>query len=172
MSPREPKDVYFLRLAHVVATQATCARKHVGAVLVRDGIVIGTGYNGAVRGAPHCDDEGHMMRGAEEAVDELDAHEENDHNLGERLRARLSHCVRTVHAEANAIIQAAREGHRTLGTVLYTTASPCFECLKLAVNAGVREVVYAELYRDEQALELAPSLGILVRQVVVRGVAE
>ncbi|MFM2152597.1 MAG: cytidine and deoxycytidylate deaminase zinc-binding protein, partial [Pseudomonadota bacterium] len=82
MSERHDWDHYFMEIAQVVATRATCDRKHVGAVLVRDRIILSTGYNGSIRGLPHCDEVGHMME---------------DH-----------HCVATIHAEANAVIQAAR----------------------------------------------------------------
>ena len=91
-------DQYFMDIAVVVATRSTCPRKHVGAVIVRDKTILSTGYNGSVRGLPHCDEVGHMM------VD--------------------GHCVRTIHAEVNAIIQAAKNGARIDGASIYVTASP------------------------------------------------
>ncbi len=127
-------DRYFMNLAVQAATRSTCPRKHVGAVIVRDRTVLSTGYNGSVRGAPHCDDAGCMMENG--------------------------HCVRTVHAEANAIIQAARHGVRLDGASIYVTASPCFSCFKLIANAGIRAVYYGELYRDERILLLADEAGI------------
>lgn len=125
---------YFMQLAAHVATRATCDRKHVGAVIVRDRTVLSTGYNGSIRGHEHCDDVGHTMEGG--------------------------HCVATVHAEANAIIQAAKNGVAIDGSELYTTASPCWSCFKLIANAGIRRVFFGEFYRDERSLEVARRLGI------------
>jgi dCMP deaminase len=127
-------DRYFMNLAVQAATRSTCPRKHVGAVIVRDKAVLSTGYNGSIRGASHCDEAGCLM--------------ENDH------------CVRTVHAEANAIVQAARNGTALDGAEIYVTASPCFNCFKLIANAGIRAVYFGELYRDERVLALAAELGI------------
>jgi len=132
-------DRYFMNLAVQAATRSTCPRKHVGAVIVRDRAVLSTGYNGSVRGAPHCDDAGCMMENG--------------------------HCVRTVHAEANAIIQAARNGVRVDGASIYVTASPCFSCFKLIANAGIRAVYYGELYRDERILRLAEEAGIEMHEL-------
>ena len=125
---------YFMNLALQAATRSTCPRKHVGAVIVRDRTVLSTGYNGSLRGAPHCDEVGCLMENG--------------------------HCVRTVHAEANAIIQAARNGIRLDGAEIYVTASPCFNCFKLIVNAGIRRIYYGEFYRDERVLRFAEELGI------------
>jgi len=127
-------DRYFMNLALQAATRSTCPRKHVGAVIVRDKSILSTGYNGSIRGAPHCDEVGCLI--------------ENDH------------CVRTVHAEANAIVQAARNGVRLEGAGIYVTASPCFGCFKLIVNAGIRTIHYGEFYRDEKVLRFAGELGI------------
>jgi len=127
-------DRYFMNLALQAATRSTCPRKSVGAVIVRDKTILSTGYNGSVRGAPHCTDAGCMM--------------ENNH------------CIRTVHAEANALIQAARHGVRLEGSEIYVTASPCFNCFKLIANAGIRTVYYGELYRDDRVLQFAHDAGI------------
>jgi dCMP deaminase len=133
--PERPDwDTYFMYLAKLVASRATCDRKHVGAVIVRDRIVLSTGYNGSIRGLQHCDEIGHLMQ--------------NDH------------CIRTVHAEANAIIQAARVGTSIDGAGIYTSASPCFECFKLIANAGIRRVVYGEFYREETIFGLSAKLNI------------
>jgi len=131
---RSSWDQYFMDIARQVATRATCDRKHVGAVLVRDRTILSTGYNGSIRGLPHCDDVGHMMENG--------------------------HCVATVHAEANAIIQAAKNGVRIDGATIYTTASPCWPCFKLIANAGIVRIVYGEFYRDERIFEYAQRLGI------------
>jgi len=131
---RVPWDTYFMNIALEVSRRSTCNRKHVGAVIVRDKNILSTGYNGSIRGMPHCDEVGHDMVGG--------------------------HCVRTVHAEANAIIQAARHGVRIEGADIYTTASPCWECFKLIANAGIRRIVYREFYREHKIFEVAQALGI------------
>jgi dCMP deaminase len=123
-----------MNIAREAATRSTCDRKHVGAVIVRDRTILSTGYNGSIRGMPHCDEMGHTM--------------ENDH------------CVATIHAEANAIIQAARNGVNINGGEMYTTASPCWSCFKLIANAGIVRIFYAEFYRDERSLQVAPRIGV------------
>jgi dCMP deaminase len=125
---------YFMNIARQAATRSTCARKHVGAVIVREKSILSTGYNGSIRGMPHCDDVGHLMDSG--------------------------HCVATVHAEANAIIQAARNGVRIDGGEIYTTASPCWDCFKLIANSGLTRVFFGEFYRDKRSLEVAGSVGI------------
>ena len=127
-------DEYFMSIAAQVATRSTCDRKHVGAVIVRDRTVLSTGYNGSIRGLPHCNDVGHMMENG--------------------------HCVATVHAEANAILQAAKNGVSIADSELYTTASPCWNCFKLIANAGIRKIFYGEFYRDERSREVAKEIGI------------
>jgi dCMP deaminase len=127
-------DEYFMAIAREVATRSTCDRKHVGAVIVRDRMILATGYNGSIRGLGHCDDEGHLMEDG--------------------------HCVRTVHAEANAIVQAARNGMRVEGGDIYITASPCFGCFKLIANAGLKRIAFGEFYRDHRIYEFSEKLGI------------
>ncbi len=127
-------DQYFMNIGSEVATRATCARKHVGAVIVRDRSILATGYNGSIRGLPHCDEEGHLMEDG--------------------------HCVRTVHAEANAIVQAARNGVRIDGACIYVTASPCWGCYRLIANAGIVRIVFGEYYRDPRIFEFSRQLGI------------
>lgn len=128
-----------MRIAKEVATRATCDRKHVGAVIVRDKSILATGYNGSIKGSSHCDEVGHMM------VD--------------------NHCVRTIHAEANAIIQAAHNGVRIAEACIYVTASPCWNCFKMIANAGITRIAYNEFYRDERIFEFAGQLGIELSQV-------
>jgi len=138
---RAPWDEYFMKIALQVATRSTCDRKNVGAVIVRDKTILSTGYNGSVRGMPHCDDVGHMM------VDD--------------------HCVATVHAEANAIIQAAKNGVAIDGADIYVTASPCWNCFKLIANSGIKRVFYHEFYRDKQVIAVAEQAGIEFKKVDV-----
>jgi dCMP deaminase len=127
-------DEYFMNIAREIATRATCNRKHVGALIVRDRTILSTGYNGSVRGLPHCDEVGHMMEDG--------------------------HCVRTIHAEANAIIQAAKNGTSIAGAGVYVTASPCWSCFKMIANAGITRIVFGEFYRDERIYEQSRILGI------------
>lgn len=125
---------YFMNIAEQVATRSTCSRKNVGAVIVRDKTILSTGYNGSLRGAPHCDEVGHDI--------------ENDH------------CVRTVHAEANAVAQAAKHGIQIDQSEIYVTASPCLNCFKLIANAGITKIYYKEFYRDERITEYAKLAGV------------
>ena len=127
-------DEYFMNIAREVATRSTCDRKHVGAVIVRDKSILATGYNGSIRGLGHCDDEGHLMEDG--------------------------HCVRTVHAEANAIVQAARNGNRIDEGSIYVTASPCLGCFRLIANAGLKKIVFGEFYRDQKIFDVSQKLGI------------
>ena len=127
-------EQYFMNIAAEVATRSTCDRKHVGAVIVRNKTILATGYNGSLRGLDHCDEAGHEM--------------ENDH------------CIRTIHAEANAIVQAARHGVRIEDSEIYVTASPCYDCFKMIANSGIIDIYYAEFYRDERIKQHAGELGI------------
>ncbi len=132
--PRVSWSQYFMNIAREVATRSTCDRKNVGAVIVRGKTILSTGYNGSIRGLPHCDEAGHEM--------------EDDH------------CVRTVHAEANAIVQAARHGTRIEDSEIYVTASPCYNCFKLIANAGIKKIYFGEFYREERILAHAKEAGI------------
>ncbi|MBX7082905.1 MAG: dCMP deaminase family protein [Nannocystaceae bacterium] len=133
-------------IARVIATRATCARKHVGAVIVRDRTILSTGYNGSIRGTPHCDEAGHLMEDG--------------------------HCVRTIHAEINAVIQAAKNGTAIENASIYVTASPCWNCFKAIANAGIVRVVYGEFYRDERIFEAAQQLGLELVQLAARAEAQ
>jgi dCMP deaminase len=138
-------DSYFMGIAEQVATRATCDRKHVGAVITVRKVIASTGYNGSIRGLPHCDDVGHLMEDG--------------------------HCVRTVHAEVNAVAQAAQRGAGIDGGTAYVTASPCWPCFKALANAGIKRIVFAEFYRDQRifdaAREVAIQLDLLNYKVVV-----
>jgi dCMP deaminase len=134
-------DEYFMNIAIQAATRSTCDRKHVGAVIVKDKTILSTGYNGSIRGLPHCDDVGHMMENG--------------------------HCIATVHAEANAIIQAAKNGTAIDGADIYVTASPCWNCFKLIANSGIRRICYLEFYRDERILATAEQANIVLEQIAL-----
>ena len=127
-------DEYFMNIARVVSSRSTCDRKFVGAVIVRDKTILSTGYNGSIRGMPHCTEVGHMM-------------EDN-------------HCVATIHAESNAILQAAKNGVAIEGASIYVTASPCWNCFKQIANTGLRRIVYGEFYRDSRIFDVAAKLGV------------
>lgn len=128
-------NVYFVSMAHLISRRATCDRKHVGAVLVREKRVISSGYNGSVPGLPHCDDVGHDM-------DE-------------------GHCVRTIHAEVNAISQAARFGQSVLGASLYVNTFPCWPCFKILAASGIGTIFFDDDYRvDHRVIECAERTGI------------
>jgi dCMP deaminase len=125
---------YFMNIAKEVATRSTCDRKYIGAVIVREKTILSTGYNGSIKGLPHCDEAGHEM------VDD--------------------HCIRTTHAEANAIVQAAKNGVEINKSDIYVTASPCYNCFKLIANAGIKTIYYGEFYREDRILEYAKEAGI------------
>ena len=127
-------EVYFMNIAKEVGTRSTCNRKHVGAVIVRGKTILATGYNGSIRGLAHCDEAGHEMDN--------------------------THCVRTIHAEANAIVQSARHGVRIEDSEIYITASPCYDCFKMIANVGIRKIYFGEFYRDERIMEHAKELDI------------
>jgi len=134
-------EEYFMKIATEVASRSTCDRKFVGSVIVRDKMILSTGYNGSIRGIPHCSEVGHMM--------------ENDH------------CVATIHAEANAIIQAARNGVNISEATIYVTASPCWPCFKMIANAGIRRICFGEFYRDQRIFDYAQKLGIELKKISV-----
>ena len=118
---------YFMDIAELVATRSTCDRKNVGAVIVRDRVILTTGYNGSIAGAPHCDDVGHLMT--------------------------YGHCTRTIHGEMNAIAQAAKNGIIIDNADLYVTARPCWNCFRVIANAGIKNVYYAEEYRPDKNIK-------------------
>jgi dCMP deaminase len=122
-------DDYFLKICNTVGEMSTCERGHVGCVIVKDRRILTTGYAGSPSGMAHCDEIGHEMENG--------------------------HCVRTVHAEQNAIIQAAKHGVSTDGATAYVTMVPCYTCAKMLVNAGIKRVVADNLYRgSEKSIKL------------------
>lgn len=122
-------DEYFLKLADSVASRATCDRGRSGCVIVKDRQILVTGYVGSPRGLPHCDDVGHWMKKV--------IHEDG---------SITQHCVRTVHAEQNAITQAARRGIALEGSTLYCRMTPCRTCAMLIINCGIERVVCERKY--------------------------
>ena len=139
--PRVSWKDYFMNIAREVATRSTCDRKHVGAVIVREKTILSTGYNGSIKGLPHCDEVGCEM------VD--------------------GHCVRTTHAEANAITKVASSTQSCDGATLYITLSPCKQCSKLIYQAKIKRVVYAVQYRDTSGIEFLKKAGIIVEHIKI-----
>ncbi len=121
-------------IAQQVSKRSTCDRKNVGAVIVRDKVILSTGYNGSIRGVKHCDEIGHLIENG--------------------------HCVRTVHAEVNAVAQSAMNGTEIKNSNIYLTASPCWPCFKVIVNSGIKKIYFGEFYRDEKIFKFAQESGI------------
>jgi dCMP deaminase len=142
---RPAMDEYFMEIASVVAKRSTCLRNQVGAVLVKNKRILTTGYNGAPSGLQHCDEVGCAREGVASGT---------RHEL-----------CRAVHAEQNAIIQAALHGISIEGATLYCTHQPCILCAKMMINARVCAVVYRQSYPDRTALEFLDQAGIQVRKL-------
>ncbi len=135
-------DVYFLDIAHFVATRSTCLRRHVGAVLVKDKKILATGYNGAPSGLAHCLDIGCLRE--QEMIPSGERHE----------------LCRALHAEQNAIIQAAVYGVAIKGATLYATNQPCVICSKMIINAGIVRVIYDSGYPDKMSVDFLAEAGV------------
>ncbi len=146
MMDRPSNDEYFMNMAKLVATRSTCVRRRVGAVIVKDKRVLSTGYNGAPKGSKHCDEKGCIR------VD-LDVPSGTRHEL-----------CRGVHAEQNAVVQAAYFGVSVKDSTIYTTTYPCSMCAKMLINAGVVEIVYNEGYPDDLSKELIAESGMVIRR--------
>lgn len=134
MVERPSWDEYFMGITFAVAQRSTCDRAQVGAIIVKERRILTTGYNGSPSGLPHCYEAGHLLV--------------NDH------------CVRTLHAEQNAIIQAALHGIGVAGGTLYVTHQPCLTCAKMMINAGIERVLYAGDYPDENAVTFLAEAGV------------
>ncbi|MBP1080742.1 MULTISPECIES: ComE operon protein 2 [Bacillus] len=142
MEERISWDQYFMAQSHLLALRSTCTRLEVGATIVRDKRIIAGGYNGSIAGGVHCIDEGCYV------ID--------------------SHCVRTIHAEMNAILQCAKFGVPTEGAEMYVTHFPCLPCCKSIIQAGIRRLYYAKNYKNHQyAVELFQQANVKVEQVDV-----
>lgn len=138
-------DEYFMKLAHEVATRTTCLRRAVGAIIVKEKRILTTGYNGAPSGVAHASEVGCLRQ-----------------QLGIPSGQRHDIC-RGLHAEQNAIIQAARYGISIAGSSIYITTQPCSTCAKMIINAGIVEVVYQNPYPDELAMSLFEEVKMKVR---------
>lgn len=152
-SPLRPStSTYFMTIARAVATRSTCLRNNVGAVLVRNRRILTTGYNGAPSDIPHCLDIGCARK---------DCPSGTMHEL-----------CRAVHAEQNAIIQAALHGISTEASTLYCTHQPCMLCAKMLINAGVIKVIYDNDYPDKEGLSILREAGVEVEKYVFSDIEE
>ncbi len=141
---RLPWDEYFMQIADTVAERATCDRGKSGSLIVRDKRIIATGYVGSPPGQPHCDDVGHMM-----------------HEVIDKDGNRSMHCIRTLHAEENAILQAAEYGIAVKGATIYCKMTPCFYCAKRIARVGIKRVVARKRYHSEAlSVKLLKEAGI------------
>lgn len=138
-------DQYFMEMAELTARRSTCLRRSVGAVIVKDKHIVATGYNGAPRRVEHCEEKGGCMR----------------QQLGVPSGQRHELC-RAVHAEQNAIIQAATLGVSIEGSTIYVTHQPCVVCAKMIINAGITRIVVKEGYPDELAVEILEEAGLRI----------
>ncbi|HID95597.1 MAG TPA: cytidine deaminase [Candidatus Latescibacteria bacterium] len=143
-STRPSWDEYFMQIARLVAGRSTCLRRHVGALIVKDKKILATGYNGAPTGIRHCEEVGCIRE-----------------RLGIPPGQRHELC-RGVHAEENAIVQAATSGVSIKGATLYSTTHPCILCSKLIINARITRVVVLEGYPDELSLQMLNEAGVVV----------
>ncbi|MCI6011327.1 MAG: cytidine/deoxycytidylate deaminase family protein [Firmicutes bacterium] len=141
-------DEYFMEMAELTAQRSTCIRRQVGAVIVREKRAIATGYNGAPRGLAHCEEKGGCLR------QKLQIPSGQRHEL-----------CRALHAEQNAIIQAASMGHAIEGGTIYITHQPCVICAKMIVNAGIRRIVVRQGYPDQLAMEILEEAGLRVEKL-------
>jgi len=136
-------DEYFMEITELVSKRSTCLRRKVGAVIVQDKRILTTGYNGAPRGLPHC-----LEIGCLREIKKVSS--------GERQEL-----CRGLHAEQNAIVQAALYGICIKGSVLYCTTQPCVTCAKMIVNSGIKRIVYKEKYPDELARKILKEAGVI-----------
>lgn len=145
---RPDNDTYFMRMAELVATRSSCLRRNVGAVVVKEKRVLTTGYNGAPKGLRHCAEVGCVRM---------------ENNILSGTRHEL---CRGVHAEQNAVIQAAYFGVSIKDSAIYTTNFPCVMCAKILVNAGIREIIYKDEYIDELSRNVLEESKVTVRRYV------
>jgi dCMP deaminase len=146
LADRPSWDEYFMTIARQVSERSTCMRRHCGAVVVKERRMLATGYNGTPRGLRHCEEIGCLRE--------------------QRGIASGSHheLCRGIHAEQNAIIQAALHGVAIEGSTIYTTHQPCVQCAKMLINAGVTEIVFADAYPDQLAEEMLDEAGVSRRR--------
>ncbi len=140
--PRPSWDEYFMSITEQVGQRSTCTRRHIGAVIVKDKRILATGYNGVPSGLAHCEDVGCLR-------EQLGIPSGTQHEL-----------CRGIHAEQNAVIQAARHGIAIDGATVYCTHQPCVLCAKILINAGITEIIYQNAYPDALATEMLAEAGV------------
>ena len=148
MDNRPSWDEYFMEAALLAAKRSTCMRRHVGAVIVKDRRIVATGYNGAPRGIMHCEERGGCLR----------------QKLGVPSGERHELCM-ALHAEQNAIIQAATSGQSIEGATIYVTHQPCVICAKMIINAGLKRIVVKEGYPDKLSVEILTEAGLEIEML-------
>lgn len=150
MNERPSWDQYFLTITRQVAERSTCKRAKVGAVIVRDKNILATGYNGAPAGLAHCTEVGCLIYESKTPSGEI---EEN--------------CYRTIHAEINAIAQAAKNGVSIRDAAIYVTHTPCIHCMKVLINTGIKHIFYERDYKANTVRELLASTDVVMKKVEV-----
>ena len=145
---RPSGDEYFMEIVELIKTRSTCLRRQVGALIVKDKRILATGYNGAPMGCKHCSEIGCLR-------EKLNVPSGQRHEL-----------CRAIHAEQNAIVQAAYSGTSVNGGTLYVTTQPCILCAKMAINAGIKKIVFKGDYPDELSMEMLKEAGIRVVKFV------
>jgi dCMP deaminase len=150
MNERPSWDQYFLTITRQVAERSTCKRAKVGAVIVRDKNILATGYNGAPAGLAHCTEVGCLIYESKTPSGEI---EEN--------------CYRTIHAEINAIAQAAKNGVSIRDAAIYVTHTPCIHCMKVLINTGITQIFYERDYKANTVRDLLASTDVVIKRVEV-----
>jgi len=146
MMERPSWDEYFMEMAELTAKRSTCLRRQVGAVIVQEKHIVATGYNGAPRGIEHCGERADGCLREKLGIPSGERHE----------------LCRALHAEQNAIIQAATLGQSIEGAAIYITHQPCVICAKMIINAGLRRIVVKEGYPDELSVEILAEAGLKI----------
>ena len=148
VSTRLSWDQYFMTITRQVAERSTCGRAKVGAVIVREKNILATGYNGAPSGMPHCTDVGCLIYESRTPAGEVERN-----------------CYRTIHAEINAIAQAAKHGISIRDAIIYVTHTPCIHCLKVLINTGIRTICYETEYKLDTVEEILGAARVCLRKV-------
>ncbi len=152
MSDRLSWDQYFMTITQQVAERSTCNRAKVGAVIVRDRNILATGYNGAPVGMPHCTEAGCLIYESKTPYGEVE-----------------QNCFRTIHAEINAIAQAAKNGSNIKDSTIYVTHTPCIHCIKVLVNTGIKTVYYESPYKLDTLEEILRNTRVYMEKVQLPG---
>ncbi len=150
MAKRLSWDEYFMTITRQVAERSTCLRAKVGAIIVRDKSILATGYNGSPAGLPHCIDAGCLIYESRTPAGDIE-----------------QNCYRTIHAEINAIAQAARNGASIRDAAIYVTHTPCIHCFKVLINTGVRTIYFEKEYKLDTLKELLSHTSVTLARVAI-----